>query len=448
MVKKSKYEISIEDAVEPENRRMSRRPIYLGEDVRCELDCGNQILKCLVVDLSTSGLAAVLDQKYPVHLKLGSQVKVSLKRVNEIGVVEGTITNLSQMIIRNQPQTRIGLKFHLCDHPRMDEFTKSISEALVFCKTYIRPQVSYMDPFFFNERIMFQVNGFTSNGIDLVSSSRWKSILPGQMLNLEVYIPGKKIFNIRCRNSHHYYHSHWKGRFRIYVQYEDCEPEYHDAVIDYLLTINDDISPKIIRDYGFKLGLLDQCCHISRAKYNLNRFPKDIFLPTLLAAPKDPGYVFILQNSREMCLHIGSNPVAYFNLAFFDGEINKIRGEGLQTGFPEILLSSSHIVLDNLLVNDRASITDILVPLLQHAVRIGAQSKSKYLVVIAKSSLVKVLSHIGFCIMKPTNKSAMEPSLDTLMVLELHTILSNRRDDVESKVWVSLYQKVSHFLKA
>ncbi|SMF62392.1 PilZ domain-containing protein [Pseudobacteriovorax antillogorgiicola] len=432
-----------------DDRVEKRRSLYLGERVLCDVRYRGQAYKTEVVDISTHGVALIsISKDKPLELPVGAELKMEFRRRTPICTVEGTVANTGYLTVQGKKKARVGVQFKLKHYERMSDFTAALGEKLFLCKTYIRPQISCYDTFFYKEVILFQVNGFTSQGIDVVTSARWKSILPGQSLKLNVFIPGKGAFEAICRNSEHYYHSPWKGRFRLFLRYENVTRKFLEAVSEYIIMMNPKITPNILRDNGFSIGVLEHACHLERTEYSPHNFPGHRFSPSVLGAGSDDiplGDERIQAVARDICCKLGPHPVAFFNLAFFNGIISLDQIHPLQKEFSRDILANRHVVLTNLLIGDDANLPDFLIPMLQHVTRITAQSKSKFLILEAEQGIVKILKHIGFQTLKSIAQA--DGSEDRkLLSLEVNAVLGNKQLALDTQVWSKVYQSLNQFL--
>lgn len=432
-----------------ENRGERRRALYIGERVVCCIKKKQTTYNFEVVDISPQGLALVQGRnQQPVpEFTVDEIVDLEFTKNHKDWRVQGRIANLGFMNVQGEKKQRYGIQFTLDVWKSYTEFTKALGKELILCKSYIRPQISAEDPFFFKEMILFQCNGFTAEGIDLVASSRWKSILPNQYLELDVFIPGKKSFRILCRNSANFYQSPWKDRFRIYLEYIEVPIDYNQAVCEYLVMMNPKVTTDRLRSIGFLPGNFDHACYLQKAEYNEEMFPKSEYQPSLLAGPESgpiPQRDEIQNISRELSCKLGANYIAYFNLVFFEGEISVESLHPLQAGIPSDLIRKSHIILTNLIVSKKVLLSDFLIPMLQQIIRISAQAKSRNLFIIVNDGLVSILKKIGFQSVRLSGRQL--PPKNRMMVLEVNSVLNNQHLMVDGSTWNRVYADINKFL--
>ncbi len=427
-----------------ENRGERRRALYLGEKVTCVITHNRKEFTAEVVDISPQGLAFISNQKdSSFQFCKGDELKLSFIKLNPPWDLKATVANISTMKIQKQTRQRIGVQFELAVFDGYNQFTHAIGTDLIPCKTYIRPQISCADPFFYKEIILFQCNGFTAKGIDLVCSSRWKSILPGQNMDLTAYIPGRGEFKILVKNSNNFYQSQWKDRFRIYLEYLEVSEEYEHAVCEYLVMMQQEVTPHLLRKYNFRFHNFDKACYLEKANYYLRSYPPQEFLPSVFAKPESelPDVRSVRNISRELCCKLGANRVAYFNLVFFDSLGSSEKPHRLQEALRDDVLRHSHIIMTNLIVSKKVILSDILVPMLQQVIRIAAQSRSKYLILNTDKELVQIFKKIGF----KQLANALNIN-EKIMVLEVNGALANHQLLIETHVWNKVYKDLNIFL--
>lgn len=428
-----------------DNRGERRRALYLGEKVRCTAINGLEQFSVEIVDISPKGLGFIDSSNKPESpFKINDEIHLVFSQASSPWELKATVSNVTSMSIQKQLHRRVGVRFHLAVADSYSEFSQAIGQGVISCKTYVRPQVSCRDPFFYKETILFQCNGFAANGIDLVCSSRWKSILPGQHLQLKVYIPGEGEFPLLVKNSRNFYQSQWKDRFRIFLEYLDASEDYQHAVCEYLVMMRDEVTPTRLREFGFLFHNFNNACYLEKAIFYLRSYPPQEFLPSFFAQPDQnpPNVKSIKSISRELCCKLGPNRVAYFNLVFFNGLNGTGKTHSLQAFLRDDILFHTHVIMTNLIVSKKVTISDILVPMIQQVIRITAQSKSRFLVLKTDGDLVKIFKKIGF---KPL---ARVPGGDSavLVSLDITSALANQSSQIESHVWNKVYKDLSLFL--
>lgn len=82
---------------------------------------------------------------------------------------------------------------------KADGIPPRIESAIVDCPPFFLPSAFCDDPFFFEERIHFQVTGFSPRGMRLVCSARNKSVIVGVGLRLTLFLPMIGTFEIPVR---------------------------------------------------------------------------------------------------------------------------------------------------------------------------------------------------------------------------------------------------------
>ncbi|NRA67853.1 MAG: PilZ domain-containing protein [Pseudobacteriovorax sp.] len=442
-MKKPKPEWFSED--NNENRGERRRALYVGERVVCSILHEGENYHFEVVDISPQGLALVATRsKQALPFKKLDQVTLDFHKKSPSWQVPGKIANMGTTTTQGQKRIRLGIQFDLHSWTTYGQFSDALGSELITCKSYIRPQISAKDPFFFKEIILFQCNGFTAEGIDLVASSRWKSILPGQIIELEIFIPGKDVFKITCKNSKNFYQSPWKDRFRIFLEYVSIPKMYSQAICEYLVMMHPSITPDSLRKLGFAPGNFDHACYLQKTTYSAKMFPPSEFRPSLLAKPVGdvPKLNDIIKISRELSCKLGANQVAYFNLVFFNPEVDIDNLHAFQLNLPSEIVKKQHILITNLIVSKKALLSDFLIPMLQQIIRISAQAKAKNLLCEVDNGLVKIFKKIGFQIVNTAKKDLPFK----IMYLEINSVLNNQHLIIDNPTWNKIYKDINEFL--
>ena len=191
------------DKLQLPKRKDRRRNIYLGEQVLCCLHFDELETHVNIIDLSSRGLAVVETQKKgSLPCVEGQEVFLEFKKgTNHPFRVKGIVGSVTQVTFNRIPYERIGIAFSIRACKNVDEYLNAVPDTIVPCRSVVRPQASCLDPFFFDELVLFQVNGFSPHGVDLLVSARCKTVLPHQPIAIDFYIPGRGRFLVDVNNS-------------------------------------------------------------------------------------------------------------------------------------------------------------------------------------------------------------------------------------------------------
>lgn len=446
------------DSNSPEELRGdSRRSLYLGERFHCRIEWpGVKPLPVELVDISPKGLALLCTQATTERaLKDGWQqknVRLHFNRQSFKFSVDGKIVNRSTMTIRGQKYQRYGVQFEHQICQTYEQFDQALEQNLVLCKSYVRPQATCWDPFFFQEAIYFHVHGFTPEGMDVVVSSRWKSILPQQPLELEVYIPGHGLFKVSVCNQNLIYQSPSLDRFRIYLRYQNAPLGFQEAVSEYLLTMNEEATPAKLRLAGFRLGQISQAFELRYgAAEQMVNDPAQVgssalAMPDVASIGRQDRFK---KRGRYLLGKVGRHQALSVRLLFFEDHETDSELTSLGYRLPQAVQASRFIEVSQLLLSHEVGLSDIFIPLMRHIIRVAAQSQMKYVLLESDVSLKKILELIGFTPHGPRlsrlNEDMEELSFQ-LMILDVNATLSNQQHFLEGHVWRKVYQGLSDFL--
>ena len=174
------------DQLQFPKRGTQRRTVYIDEKISVVLVAGRHRITAEIVDISPLGLALVIPSSESSAIPMRGDVALKFSRENDHNYeVQATISNLSKMFLRDVQYVRVGLQYKLQTYPSIEGFMEATGGNSVSCRSFVRPQISAKDPFFYNEIILFQTVSFTPEGVILVASARCKTILPNQILDLD-----------------------------------------------------------------------------------------------------------------------------------------------------------------------------------------------------------------------------------------------------------------------
>lgn len=428
-------------------RHEIRRPIYLGEQISCAITNQLITLKADLYDLSQRGFAFVLrdDRSHPVF-KEGERIVAMFERAGETGFsVAGTIRNRKSIRTHRGLFQRYGVQTHVQVYGTYQKYSLDLPGKFHHCRTYVRPQVACRDPFFFDETLLFQVNGFSPAGIDLIVSSRCKSMLPNLPISFDIFMPGRGAFEVEAKVGHFQFHSKTLDRFRIFMSYVHASAAFHEAVAEYLLMFAQQVSPNQLEAEGFRVGNIG----LAIAFQGLSGWEEFAhFRSTALAASGARGADLFDPHSRKFVCRLGPYRVACFRLIFVDGDSRQSEAVHHGHTLPRHVLSEGHLELSRLLLSQGAKLKHVFVPLLRHAVRIAAQSQIKYIVVEARSEVRPLLEKVGF---ELQNSTCLQPidGLNVefqLAVLKVDQALANAEFKIPASVWKNLYEDLNAYL--
>lgn len=445
-------DISQIEALKLPKRADKRRRIYLGENITCVLISRQFKMPVDVIDISFKGLAVVDAQiKRQIDIPTGAPVELAFghdDKKNSFSI-KGFISNISITSFSDKKYLRLGIKFDLKKFDSVEDYTSALPSTYYTCKGFIRPQASCHDPFFYNEIVLFQVNGFTIHGIDFSVSARCKSMLPGQKLAVDIYIPGRGTFPINIKNSQLFYLAKNDNRYRLYSEFIDPSTDFLEAVSEYLVMFSEHPTPKILRSKGFKIGNLANAIEISYAHLSEDILETNNLQPSVISIPRENGSKTHTRHpfARTLTCKLGPHIVSTCLLVFVEADVTRSVLESYGYTIPKKLLAARHLELINLYISNEAVLVDFLIPLLQHVVRIGAQSRAEFIVLEASEKICPVLEKIGFTAVEHDNQKTKPISHAQLMQLAIRKIVTNTPRTLSAPIWDKIYKKLYHYLQ-
>ena len=434
-------------------RSQRRRMVYLGEQVKCCIKASSKEVYVDIIDITSRGISVV--EKSVGELSfcvVGQKIKIIFEKDTEMSFqVEGIIANLTNMIIRETKYERLGVQFILRHCESEQEFFSATSQRIFQCHKEIRPQAFYNDPFFFNEVVIFQVNGFSSSGIDLTVSERCKSLLPLQPIKLELFFPGRGLISAHVQNLDILYKPE-ANKFRVFMKFVKNKKSILEKVSEYLIMFSPNVTTNQLRNLGFSIGNLDLAYEQHYTPISDNLVEDQKLKPGLFAPPLSSFKKTIKSDihTRRVTCRLGPNPVAILGVTFCDSIKEKSKLTNASHKIPELIFMTNHIEISDLYISPNVNLMDIIMPLLKNIIRIGIQSNSRYLLVECSGQIRNALEKIGFVY----ENSQVERNINTgtnvvffLMSLNLKSIVLNKEKLLSSGVWKKVYHDLFIFFK-
>jgi|GEM_PF-2716289 len=209
-----------------EQRRDVRRTLGAAGSVRVHLTVGTETVACRVIDISPGGMGLVTNQILSTRLPtVAMDVRVIYRKGTRDEVaMPGTVRNVNFEMFGDKVVVRLGLSFgttawdegddgliplfgpgeNTPDQRTLDRITRvekehEAAERFVTCPALFQPAGFCEDPFFFQERIHFQVLAFSPTWLRLACSARNKSLLPGLVMKLSVFLPLVGLFDVAVK---------------------------------------------------------------------------------------------------------------------------------------------------------------------------------------------------------------------------------------------------------
>lgn len=356
------------------------------------------------------------------------------------------VTNTSRLQSRKNQLFRIGLKFLAKTYNKIEDFYQCIKSPTILCKSAIRPQAYCPDPFFYNEKVYFKVEGFSHKGVVLTTSKRCKSILPKHQFQLDIFIPGAKLFTLEAKNSDFFYHSS-SNILTLFIEISSPPESYTKAITEYLLLFTPDTTPGYLRQIGFSIQNLQESISVHHQSLGDNILSDQNFKISDLFQSIEPSiFQRIKSKSKPLSLKIGSQLAVNLQLTYLDQngiEVVFTNHQDLDETFAE-----ECIFAHSLYESPYIKASDYLFSLITHLARITIQSSYKNLIIKTHPQWVTTLAKLGF---KEINIQSKLLNHNTdqsqFMCLQAKQTILNKNKVIESGVWDKVYKSLYQYFK-
>lgn len=439
-----------------QERNLIRRRLVLGEQILCWIKRGDKKAPFEIHDISLGGIGGVVRTRWKGlgTLEAGDQIKLIFVKANTFRFeMDASIIHYKLEISTQFNGAKIGLKLSRKFCRSSSEFANELGEKLKFCKTYIRPQISSEDPYFFLEHLYFQVNAFSPNGVVLVSSLRNNTLLPGQSLDVDLFIPGRGNFKAVLEVGKAIYR-YKKDRFLFYARYKKAPQPMLEAISEYLVMFSKVDSLSELRNEGFQIGAMDRAFSISNDK-----MPSTFVLDSEGMGPGAFGLAEDFSRNPDdpdaedctRCVLGKFGPHKLFRAEVIIVDKKLERSIFVRSGYevPDRIFRGGHIELVRFYGSNVAKLGDFLLYFIKHLVRIASQFTMQYIVVEALDDLGAILTKLGF--KRGDKLTASEPNTEgqqrySLFYLKVDRALRNIEHGIAPAIWDRLYKDVSEYL--
>lgn len=444
----SEFSISLDLDTTPA-RQEERSSVYMGGKLQCLVEAPNLQGKADIVDLSILGLAIIIPIESTggrPHPKSADRLTLKFEEQKDLRAFQfdAEIRNVEEVTYQKYKFLRLGLKHLVNAYKDQGSFYSATRRAMVPCHPYIRPQVTYRDPFNFQERVICYVNAFSYDGMEVIWPARAKTIFPNQVIDLHVFIPGQSSYKIWTESTNLFYHVNEESISR-YHRYKSPDPLYLELVSQYLIYFQKMMSPTQLRNGYFKVGSLLSCFIIQYSKPEEDIVKKRKLAPSHFARPFNSHNFTLPFGARPVSCFVGEHFAAIFGVLFVDKKKEKSFLSSSGHKLSETVMSDGHIEIVELFISNIVTAADCFLPILQQTVRIAALASIKYVCFEASIKLGPALKKFGFIETSSTmikdaeNKSS--PSM--LFELDLQRVNMGNEKFLPDAVWNGLYAELS-----
>lgn len=452
-----------------ENRRDSRRSVYLGEGIKVYLKDDEKIrsIHGEITDLSPWGVNVfIIDQKLSTYPKKSETVRIYYTTKNKKNCYSrGRVIYIVEKIIDDVKYLRYGIEF-------INEYAVPNSEKEEK-KTYeipdiFEPHCWCEDPFFFQEKLIFKIKNIHSKGMTLITSARNKTLIPNVEIQLKVSIPACDEFlvNVKVIQTQYSNKSEFKDRYFVDVEFEKQNSKFLQIMVEYILFCGVEVTPKELRKDNLPVDIIENSLTYYYAKeaYDMKKviqlrksslfedIPKDTSAITqvgdTLVENPDGNFTDIYDSySRQILCKVGKKSVACIRIVFNNKDKKKSEIISYIESMPEWLWSKKYVEISRFAWDKDYRESDVFINMIRHIVRIVIESGNTHILTSSPEALKQLYLKVGFQPINVTWKSDVRErkSKESALLLDARGILTG---DViiEKFVWNKVYSRISKYL--
>jgi hypothetical protein len=360
--------------MERDRRQAGRRKFYFSDDVRAELRGGGVVVRGFVADLSPFGAAiAVSFSSKQAHFSVGAELNFTL-RLSPRG---GPVT-LRSVVVSSEPSKasgqrvwRIGLSFvafSACETEKSASIQQRRKGLRFACSDFWVPSVWCEHPLLYQEKILFRVVEFGSDSFTLETSARNKVLFKGLKLAAWISVPGFAPMPFEFTVARVGALRSVPNRFCVAAEFAPLSPELCEAIAQYCLMVNSEISVASLRKAGFVRGKL--AAVVVSDYVHTEADIKQI----LRVRGKFDGYD---QFARQMVCKAGNKVVAAARLIFNDGKRQR-SALAKEAFLPSRFWEEGFVELSYWMLSRDFDENEMLNEIVRSAVRVGLLSRCRY----------------------------------------------------------------------
>lgn len=387
-----------ESSAVSDNRKSNRLKFYSSEGIRCELFSSSTSIKGLAHDLTPRGVAIVIPG--PSTFSTAEAVEVSIKTPSQSSdLIPSFIRSVQTIVFQGKEHLRLGI-----------EFAQTRSEVSLFRllgKLYqvpenLQPQAFAGDPIIFGQTSYLKICAIGSSGLQLSTSLRNASMVPGFSLGMKVLLPVQgtlsvpiTILDITLSKD--------KSQYLLLATYKDLPTKTRSALAEYLLTARSDLSPRELLDSGI---FVDHNSSALIVKYPNNHSEFHQILNLRFLAYKAAGKMKDKTSPQEMrdafddfarqliCTS-DRKVVGAVRMVFVIDDITRSEHHTLGIALPGWLRKAGFIEISRACTDASYRHADVLKKLIQHIFRVAWEAKVKYVLANCNANMWPVYRKFG-----------------------------------------------------
>lgn len=435
------------------NNTPLRRPFAQPRQVLTWVVLKQDRIRAQLTDLSLSGLGVLIDRRtLPTPPERGADIEVIISRKQETYSVKGLVAYSRDHLWGKSPALKAGVRMHRQILTTQRAYRTALLAPYFECSSSIRPQMTCSDPFYFNEQLYFQVNGFTQEGVDVSTSIRNSTLLPGQPLRLDLYIPGRGVFQVDTQVEDFCWATRTK-KIHYFLRYRGVERQILEAISEYLILFSRGVTTKKLRDTKFPVGSLSRTIQFEFEPLSIDNTKREGLVSGPLGtpiwgAPSLQRQEFKVSTRGVQC-KLGSLTAARAEIYTRRTREEPSKFAILGYRFEDLPVQEEVLELTNFVMSSEFRLSDFLMPFLQHLVRVAFQDELRFLLIEADTRLIPVLARIGFVRgpqVRQCKTEDTEPLKWVLASLDVKSALMGHLDQVDAVIWKKVFSDLNNYL--
>jgi N-acyl-L-homoserine lactone synthetase len=401
-------------------RGAKRRKVYLGEFTHVTLEFDKGDLSGDVLDLSPSGIGVVAN-KGPFMPERADRVRVTYgNHDGQEFKVWGVVANSEELVFRGEQKVRIGILFAArMDSAQEATNTEAAKRMRVLCPDGYHPPAFCEDPFFFHERIHFDVVDFSAKVMRVRVMGFYATLLPNVCLNMTVFLPMLGAYTVAVRIDS-VLEAGEGEQFFLDVELIGDVSRFQNDVSQFLLMSGAIGSVEELRERLFVVDHLEQALFFRYA----NGDDDLAEVRRLRGAAFDEFDSF----SRQLLCKVGGKTIACARLVFTDGDPTRSELERAIRGIPQRFWVQKFVEASRFHCASGFAAKDVYVSFLKHFVRITAESGARYLFTACSPGAQSMYEKIGFQRLRPVGDQDGGAAQGLVVLfLDVHTLLTDHK---------------------
>ncbi len=451
---------------EIENRRDTRRCVYLGEGIKVYIKDMDEVrsIHGEITDISPWGCNIyIADQKLASYPKKSDTIKVYYNtKDKKTFTCKGRVVYVVSKVIDDIKYLRYGIEF-------INEY--ALKPEVANIKYYDIPDIFSPhcwceDPFFFQEKLIFKIKSLHSNGMVLMTSARNKTLLPNLELQLKVSIPALDEFIVNTKiaqvlNSNK---QNEKDKYYVHVNFETKNSKFLQVFVEYILFCGVEVTPKELRDNNLPVDIIENSLshYYAMDKFDMEKVYQLRKIGLFEEIPKiisneiaeneknennNPYKDKFDDFSRQIICKVGKKPIACLRIIFNNHDKEKSELNEFAEAIPDWLWTKKYVEVSRFAWDKDYRESDVFINLIRQVVKIVIESGHTHVVTSAPEPLKPLFIKVGFQLLNvPWKKQYSEiKGKETLLFLDAKGILSGEIP-IEKFIWNKIYSRVANYL--